>query len=186
MKTIVIQLLKSMILSKDAFRRTMFFGHTMEEYAPFGVYDYFKLGEDSILATLNSNLLTSDLVPMLKEFYSEYGDKKYSRQYDAVLQELNKLDNISYEICEHLGYEKEDIFYPAFINDANTKPFLMYEDGVKADCTGIILGSIPPERATCSMLYTLEQEMQNKLSTHNLAKALKVCFDFDEYDMFLR
>lgn len=177
MKTIVIQLLKSMVLSEDAFRKIMFFGHTMEEYAPFGVYDYYKLGKDSILATLNSDLLTSDLIPMLKEFYSAYGDKKYSQQYDAVLRELNKLDTISFEICENLGYKNEEAFYPIFINDANTRPFLMYEHGVKADCTGIILCAIPPETATFSMLYTLEQEIQKKLSTHNLAKALKVCLE---------
>ena len=66
-----------------------------------------------------------------------------------------------------------------FINDAYTKPFLMHEHGVKADCTGIILCSIPPEMATFSMLYTLEQEIQNKLGAHCLAKALKVCLMSD-------
>lgn len=175
MKTIVIQLLKSMVLSEDDYFRLRYSGQTMMDYAPDGVYNYYKLGGHAIMATLNPNLLTSDLIPMLEEFYSEYGDKKYSLQYDTVLQELNKLDKISFEICEKLGYKNEEAFYPVFINDANTRPFLMYEDGVKADCTGIILCSIPPETATFSMLYTLEQEIQNKLSTHNLAKALKVC-----------
>ena len=147
----------------------------MENYAPQGVYDYYILGGDMIMATLNAKLLTSDLTPMLKEFYSEYGDKQYSRQYDAVLRELNKLDAISYGICESLGYKNEEEFHPVFINDVYPEPFLMYENGVKADCTGIILCSIPPEKATFSMLYTMEQEIQNKLSSYKLAKALKVC-----------
>lgn len=175
MKTIVIQLLKTMVLSEDAYLRMRYAFHTMKDYAPYGVYNYYKLGDRSIVAMLNDELLTSDLIPMLMEFYSEYGDKKYSLQYDAVLQELNKLDKISFEICEKLGYKNEEAFYPVFINDANTRPFLMYEDGVKADCTGIILCAIPPETATFTMLYTLEKEIQNKLSTHKLAKALKVC-----------
>ncbi|MGM9789985.1 MAG: hypothetical protein ACI3Y9_06725, partial [Candidatus Cryptobacteroides sp.] len=40
---------------------------------------------------------------------------------------------------------------------------------------GIILSSIPPETATFSKLYALEQEIQNKLCSYKLAKALKVC-----------
>ena len=179
MKTIVIQLVKSMVLSEDEYFRIRYSGHTMEEYAPDGVYDYFKLGGNGIFATLNSDLLTNDLIPMVKEFYSEYGDKKYSQQYDAVLQELNKLDTISPEICEKLGYKNEHTFYPVFINAAYTEPFLMYEQGIKADCAGIILCTIPPEKATFSMLYTEEQEIQNKLSKHPLAKALKVCMMFE-------
>ena len=175
MKTIVIQLLKSMVLPVDQYSRIRNFGDAMENYAPEEVYDYYILGGRKIMATLNADLLTSDLIPMLKEFYSEYGDKKYSRQYDVVLQELNKLDSIPFEICEKLGYKNREAFYPVFINDANTKPFLMHENNVKADCTGIILCSIPPETATFSMLYTMEQELQNKLSAHSLAKALKVC-----------
>lgn len=51
----------------------------------------------------------------------------------------------------------------------------MYEDGVKADCTGIIIGVIPPDTATFSMSYTFEQEIQSKLCAHSLAKALKTC-----------
>lgn len=175
MKTIVIQLLKTMILPEDEYYEKRYSGYAMEDYAPYGVYNYYKLGKNDVLAILNGDLLTIDLVPMLKDFYSEFGDKEYSQQYDAVLQELNKLDAISSEICENLAYKNEELFYPVFINDVNTKPFLMYEDGVKADCTGIILGAIPPEKATFSKLYTLEQEFQNKLCTHNLAKALKVC-----------
>ena len=169
------RLLKSMVLPEDQYRRIRWFGDSMENYAPQGVYDYYILGGDMIMATLNAKLLTSDLTPMLKEFYSEYGDKQYSRQYDSVLRELNKLDAISYGICESLGYKNEEEFYPVFINDVYPEPFLMYENGVKADCTGIILCSIPPEKATFSMLYTMEQEIQNKLSSYNLAKALKVC-----------
>ena len=169
------RLLKSMVLPEEQYRRIRWFGDSMENYAPQGVYDYYILGGDMIMATLNAKLLTSDLTPMLKEFYSEYGDKQYSRQYDAVLRELNKLDAISYGICESLGYKNEEEFYPVFINDVYPEPFLMYENGVKADCTGIILCSIPPEKATFSMLYTMEQEIQNKLSSYNLAKALKVC-----------
>ena len=175
MNTIVIQLLKSMVLPVDQYSRIRNFGDAMENYAPEEVYDYYILGGNKIMATLNAKLLTSDLTPMLKEFYSEYGDKQYSRQYDAVLRELNKLDAISYGICESLGYKNEEEFYPVFINDVYPEPFLMYENGVKADCTGIILCSIPPEKATFSMLYTMEQEIQNKLSSYNLAKALKVC-----------
>ena len=142
MKTIVIQLLKSMVLPEDEYYRIMRFRHSMEDYAPDGVYDYYKLGRRTIMATLNVDLLTSDLIPMLKVFYSEYGDSKYSQQYNAVLQELNKLDTISIGICEELGYKNKKAFFPVFTNDANPKPFLMYEDGVKADCTGIILCTI--------------------------------------------
>lgn len=175
MKTIIIQLLKSMVLSEDKYYKIRYSGYAMEDYAPNEVYDYYKLGKNNILATLNTDLLTSDLIPMLKDFYSEYGDKEYSQQYNTVLQELKKLDMISFEICEKLAYANEELFYPVFINDMYTKPFLMYEDGVKADCTGIILGSIPPRKATFFKLYTLEQEIQKKLCSHNLAKALKVC-----------
>ena len=163
MKTIVIQLLKSMALTEEQYSRIRYFGDTMENYAPEGVYDYYILGGKTIMATLNAGLLTSDLIPMLKNFYSEFGDKRYSLQYDAVLRELNKLDTISYEICETLGYKNAETFYPVFINDANTEPFLMYENGIKADCTGIILCSIPPQTATFSMLYTLEKDIQSKL-----------------------
>ena len=179
MKTIVIQLLKSMVLFENEYYGIRHFGDSMENYAPVGIYDYYKLGKNKIMATLNPDRLTSDLIPMLREFYSEYGDKKYFQQYSAVLQELNKNDTLSFEKCEKLGYINEDAFYPVFINDAYTKPFLMHEHGVKADCTGIILCSIPPEMATFSMLYTLEQEIQNKLSAHCLAKALKVCLMSD-------
>lgn len=175
MKTIIIELLKTMALRKDEYYRIRDYFHAMEDYAPDGVYNYYIIGGRTVMAKLNPDLLSSDLIPMLKEFYSEYGAKKYSRQYDAVLQELDKLDTISSGICEEVGYRNAKAFYPAFINDANTKPFLMYEDGVQADCTGIVLCAIPPETATFSMLYTLEQELQNKLSAHNLAKALKVC-----------
>ena len=179
MKTIVIQLLKSMVLSENEYYGIRHFGDSMEDYAPVGIYDYYKLGKKKIMATLNPDRLTSDLIPMLRDFYSEYGDKKYSQQYIAVLQELNKNDTLSSEKCEELGYINEDSFYPVFIIDAYTKPFLMHEHGVKADCTGIILCSIPPEMATFSMLYTLEQEIQNKLGAHCLAKALKVCLMSD-------
>ena len=151
----------------------------MEDYAPNDIFDYFRLGGRSIVATPKTSLLTSDLTSMLEDFYSEYGDKKYSKQYDAVLQRLNTLDTISYDLCEKLGYKYEKEFYPVFLNDANTRPYLMYEDGVKADCTGIILCAIPPEKATFSMLYTLEQEIQNKLCKHPTAKALKVCLMFE-------
>ena len=175
MKTIVIQLLKSMVLFENEYYGIRHFGDSMEDYAPVGIYDYYKLGKKKIMATLNPDRLTSDLIPMLRDFYSEYGDKKYSQQYSAVLQELNKNDTLSFDKCEKLGYINEEAFYPVFINDAYTKPFLMHEHGVKADCTGIILCSIPPEMATFSMLYTLEQEIQNKLGAHCLAKALKVC-----------
>ena len=175
MKTIVIQLLKTMALRKDEYYRIMNDFHGMKNYAPDGVYNYYIIGGRTVIATLNPDLLTSDLIPMLKEFYSEYGHKEYSQQYDAVLQELNKLDAISSEICEELGYRNAKAFYPVFINDAVTRPFLMNEDGVRADCTGIVLCAIPPEVATFSMLYTLEEEIQNKLSAHKLAKALKVC-----------
>lgn len=175
MKTIVIQLIKSMFLQKEDYRRIGYSGHAMEYYAPVDVYDYFTVGGKNILARLNTTLLTRDLIPMLKELYSEYGDKKYSEQYDAVFQELNRLDTISFDICERLGYANEEEFYPVFINDANSRPFLMYDKGVKIDCTGIILCSIPPEKATLYMLFTLEQEIQNKLCKHPLAKALKVC-----------
>lgn len=171
--------MKTMVLNKDEYFRMRCSGHAMEEYAPDCVYKYSIVGGCSILATLKADLLTNDLIPMIKEFYSEYGDKKYHQQYDAVLQKLNKLDTISFEICEELGYKNEDIFYPVFINDASTKPFLMYEQGIAADCTGIILCTIPPDKATFSMLYTEEQEIQNKLSKHPLAKALKVCMMFE-------
>ena len=108
MKTIVIQLLKSMVLTEEQYSRIRYFGDTMENYAPEGVYDYYILGGKTIMATLNAGLLTSDLIPMLKKFYSEFGDKRYSLQYDAVLRELNKLDTISYERCETLGYKNAE------------------------------------------------------------------------------
>ena len=65
MKTIVIQLLKSMVLPEEQYSRIRYFGDTMENYAPEGVYDYYILGGKTIMATLNSGLLTSDLIPML-------------------------------------------------------------------------------------------------------------------------
>ena len=175
MKTIVVELLKTMALRKDEYYRIKDSFRAMEHYAPDGVYDYNIIGGHTVMAELNPDLLSGDLIPMLKEFYSGYGTKKFSRQYDVVIQELNKLDPISLGICEEVGYRNAKAFYPVFINDANTKPFLMYEDGVKADCTGIVLCAFPPETATFSMLYNLEKEIQNKLSAYALAKALKVC-----------
>ena len=100
MKTIVIQLLKSMVLFENEYYGIRHFGDSMEDYAPVGIYDYYKLGKKKIMATLNPDRLTSDLIPMLREFYSEYGDKKYFQQYSAVLQELNKNDTLSFEKCE--------------------------------------------------------------------------------------
>ena len=93
----------------------------------------------------------------------------------AIFQEFEKYDTITCEMCEAIGYEHYDSFDPVFSNDAYPKPFLMYENRIIADCTGITLHTVPPEKATFSMLYNLEREIQEKLSGHVLAKALKVC-----------
>ena len=148
---------------------------TLYEYAPEDVYGYYILGKEDFLMTLKTSILTDDLVPMLKDFYNEYGDKEYTQQYQAIIQKFKQYDTISCEMCEAIGYENDDSFDPVFSNDANPRPFLMYENGVTADCTGITLHTIPPEKATFSMLYNLEKEIQEKLSDHPLAKALKVC-----------
>lgn len=68
MKTIVIQLLKSMVLFENEYYGIRHFGDSMEDYAPVGIYDYYKLGKKKIMATLNPDRLTSDLIPMLREF----------------------------------------------------------------------------------------------------------------------
>ena len=65
MRTIVIQLMKSMIMSKDEYSRMQYYKHTMENYAPDSVYDYFIVGGSGILAALKADLLTNDLIPML-------------------------------------------------------------------------------------------------------------------------
>lgn len=148
---------------------------TLMEYAPPEVYDYKKLGGTDVLMLLNPEILTKDLVPMLEDFYKEFSDAESVSQRNAVLQEFGKFEKITWELCEETGYKHSEAFYPAFINDAYPKPFLMYEEGIKADCTGIIIHIIPAEKATFAMLYTLEKELQTKLSTHPLAKALKVC-----------
>ena len=82
MKTIVIQLLECMVISEDEYYKMRDSGHTLDDYAPEGVYNYYKLGKRKIMAVLNSELLTSALIPMLREFYSVYGDKKYSQLYN--------------------------------------------------------------------------------------------------------
>lgn len=175
MKTIEIQLIKTMVIPLDKIRTYNPALRTLYEYAPKDVYGYYTIGKDFLLMQLETDPLTIGLVPMLKDFYKEYGDMKYSQQYQAVLQEFEQYDSITFEMCESIGYEHYDTFDPVFSNDASPKPFLMYENGVKADCTGITLHTIPPEKATFSMLYTLEKEIQEKLSAHPLAKTLKVC-----------
>ena len=45
MKTIVIQLLKTMILPEDEYYEKRYSGYAMEDYAPYGVYNYYKLGK---------------------------------------------------------------------------------------------------------------------------------------------
>lgn len=51
MKTIVIQLLKSMVLSEDEYYGIWHFGDSMEDYAPVGIYDYYKLGKKKIMGS---------------------------------------------------------------------------------------------------------------------------------------
>ena len=43
MKTIVIQLLKSMVLSEDEYYGIWHFGDSMEDYAPVGIYIIINL-----------------------------------------------------------------------------------------------------------------------------------------------
>lgn len=124
---------------------------------------------------LNSEALTKDLIPMLEDFYKVFPDTECIRQREAVIQEFGKCEEITWGLCEETGYKHSEAFYPTFINDVYPEPFLMYEEGVKADCTGIILYIVPPEKATFAMLYTLEKELQTKLCSHQLVKALKVC-----------
>ena len=175
MKTIEIQLIKNLIFPMDKVRTLECALHTLYEYAPEDVYEYFILGKEDILMMLKTSLLTDDLVPMLRDFYKEYGDNEYVKQYQAILHEFEQYDSITCDMCESIGYEHYDTFDPVFSNDANPQPFLMYENGLKASCTGITLHTIPPEKATFSMLYNLEKEIQKKLSGRPLAKALKVC-----------
>lgn len=175
MRTIEIQLIKSLIYPMDKVRTLKSALQTLYEYAPNDVYEYFTLGKENILMTLSTSRLTDDLVPMLKVFYKQYGDNEYVQQYQAILQEFEHYGTITCDMCESIGYAHCDTFDPVFSNDANPQPFLMYKNGVMADCTGIILHTIPPEKATFSMLYNLEKEIQEKLSVHPLAKALKVC-----------
>ncbi len=60
---------------------------TLYEYAPNDVYEYFTLGKENILMTLSTSRLTDDLVPMLKEFYKQYGGNEYAQQYQAILHQ---------------------------------------------------------------------------------------------------
>lgn len=139
MKTITIQLIKNLIYpEKDIGKLRKNYG-TLEEYAPPEVYDYKKLGGTDILMLLHSEVLTKDLVPMLEDFYKVFPDPKCIRQREAILQEFGKCEEITWGLCEETGYKHSEAFYPAFVNDVYPEPFLMYEEGVKADCTGIIL-----------------------------------------------
>lgn len=175
MKTITIQLIKNLVFpEKDICKLRPYF-RTLEEYAPSDLYDYFKLGGTDILMMLKAEVLTKELVPMLHDFYDEFPNPGCVQQREAVLQEFGKCEKVSWKLCEEMGYKHSEEFYPCFTNDANPMPFLMYEEGVKADCTGIILYKIPPEKATFAMLYSMENELQTKLSSHPLVKALKVC-----------
>lgn len=175
MKTITIQLIKTLTYPEKDIVKLEYYLRTLYEYAPKELYDYYKLGGEDILMMLKKEVLTNNFVPMLKDFYAEYHDTKSRKQIENILQEFRKQKEISWELCEKIGYENADTFYPFFMNDANPQPFLMYEEGIKTDCTGIILHAIPPEKATFAMLYTLEKELQDKLKQHPLAKALKVC-----------
>ena len=56
MKTIVIQLLKSMVLSEDEYYGIWHFGDSMEDYAPVGIYDYYKLGKKKTTGMRYKNL----------------------------------------------------------------------------------------------------------------------------------
>lgn len=175
MKTLTIQLIKNFIFpEKDIFtlKRAI---RTLYEYAPTEIYNYYKLGGTDFFMVLKPEVVTADLVPFLRDFYSEiYGDK-YMSTREAILEEFGKYDNITWEMCEDIGYQKEYEFYPCFQNDAYPHPYLMCEAGVNAETTGIIIGVIPPEKATFSMLESLEGELQEKLKEHPLVKAIKVC-----------
>lgn len=175
MKTITIQLIKTLVFPEKDICKLRSYFRTLEEYAPPEVYDYFKLGGTDILMMLKTDVLTKDLISMLREFYKEFPNADVVKQREAILQEFERYKEISWELCEEMGYKHSEEFYHCFSNDANPKPFLMYEEGVKADYTGIILYIIPPEEATFAMLYTLEKELQNKLGAYPLSKALKVC-----------
>lgn len=175
MKTITVQLIKNIIFpEKDIYNLKHYF-HTLEEHAPSDIYDYFKLGGTNIFMKLNPTVMTNDLPLLLKDFYKAYPDPQSIQQRENVLHEFSKYGEITWELCEELGYKHSEEFYPAFMNDAFPKPYLMYEDGLKAECTGIVLHIIPPEAATFDMLHTLEDSLHSRLSSHPLAKALKVC-----------
>lgn len=175
MKTIEIVLIKNLVFPEKDLCTLREHFRTLQEYASPDVYDYYKLGGKDILMALKPEVLTKDLIPMLKDLYAEYYDERLVHQREDILHEFEKYDEITWELCENTGHKYADKYYPSFINDAYARPYLMYEEGVKADCTGIVLHIIPPEEATFAALYTLDAELQNKLSSHPLAKALKVC-----------
>lgn len=175
MKTITIQLIKMMIFSEEDIRSLSFWGHSFKKYASDEAYDFYRLGISDILIKLKSEVLTHDIVPMLEDLFSVFTDEECVKQRNNVLCELRKINELTMETCERLGYSMYDSFYPVFDNDKHPYPFLMREDGVNADCTGIILCTIPPDKITVAGLYTLEDELQKTLVNHPLAKALKVC-----------
>lgn len=175
MKTITVQLIKNMGLpQKDVFKLRNSI-HTLYEFASPDIYDYQKLGGNYIMMSLKTDILTTNLIPMLNKFYSDSYSNKYSKQQEDILKKFENCDQITWWLCEEVGYRNAETFYPCFVNDANPKPYLMSEQMINVNCTGIILRRIPPEEATFAMLYTLESDLQKSLSAFPLAKALKVC-----------
>ena len=65
MKTIQIQLIKNLIFPMDKVRTLECALHTLYEYAPEDVYEYFILGKEDILMMLKTSHFSSNPVPVL-------------------------------------------------------------------------------------------------------------------------
>lgn len=180
-KTIAIHLIKSFTYPLEDIHKLPNSIYTLYQFAPKELYDYLTLGKTYCIMSLKEDVLTKDFIPLLRDFYNEFYDGEDLNKCEYILNEFGQYDTITWELCEHLGYEKAEQFVPYFENDTNPEPYEIHIRRLKIDCTGIILKAIPPEEATFEMLYTLEKELHDKFSSHPLAKALMICVGYYFY-----
>lgn len=185
-KTITIQLVTLIGITDKAVRSLApFFRDDLtyldKEISP-DIYSYNLIGGKDFFIYLEPKIFTQDLVPLLEDFYAEYLGSEYEPQREKVLntfKELCEKGPMTYSVCDHTSIENRKDFMPVFTKAHFPTPFLMHTKGIKVDCDGYVLRVIPPEEATFDMLYSLEKELQEKFSSHPLAKALKVCIEYD-------
>lgn len=175
MFSIEMQLIKTIIISKDKILGLKDGIQTLYKHAPKELYDYHTQGQSDLVIELKSEIFKEDFIPMLSDFYEEFGEEKYEQQYRDIIQRFKQYGEVSFEVCEMLGYKKRETFRPMFSDWVYTMPYWMASDKVNADCIGITIQTITPDRFDWLIVYNWESYAQRALAKHPLVKALKTC-----------